>query len=259
MPEQTKYAAGTPSWVDLSSPDVEASVAFYSGLFGWKGDTDPNPEAGGYTMFSLDDNSVAGLGPLQDPNQPPSWSTYVTVDDADATAKAVADAGGVVVMEPFDVLDAGRMAIFVDPTGAHISTWQPKAHPGAGLVNEPGSLCWNELVTRDLDGAKAFYKKVFGWEGDTGKADGMAYTEWKLDGETIGGMLEMGDQFPAEVPAHWLVYFAVDDTDTTVTTAGELGGSVTVPATDIPPGRFAILNDTHGAHFAVIAMSEPAD
>ena len=257
MPEITKYAPGTPSWVDLSSPDVEASVTFYSALFGWSAETDPDPEAGGYTMLRLDDRAVAGLFPLQDENQPPAWSTYVTVDDADATAKAVEGAGGAVIAPPFDVLDSGRMAILVDPTGAFFSIWQPKANIGAELVNEPVSLCWNELNTRDLDGAKAFYRKVFGWEGATDDNDGMTYTEWRLDGAGIGGMLEISDQVPAEVPASWLAYFAVDDTDATVAKAGELGGSVVVPPTDIPPGRFALLSDPHGAHFAVITLSDP--
>ena len=149
MPEVAKYAPGTPSWVDLSSPDLEASARFYRELFGWTAQASEDPEARGYTMLQQGGKNVAGMGPAQ-PGQPPAWTSYVTVEDADAAAKRVEAAGGSVLLPPMDVMDVGRMAIFADPAGAVIAVWQPRSHKGADLVNEPNSLCWNELQTRDL-------------------------------------------------------------------------------------------------------------
>jgi predicted enzyme related to lactoylglutathione lyase len=257
MTERSGYAAGTPSWVDLASPDLEASKRFYGGLFGWQADASGDPEqTGGYTMFTLNAKLVAGLGPLQGEGLPPAWTTYVSVDDADATAAKAKAAGATVMMEPFDVLDAGRMAVFVDPTGAFFSIWQPGAHKGAELVNEPNTLCWNELTTRDIDTARDFYRGVFGWGCETNPFEGTVYTEWKLGGKSIGGMIQMTDDWPAEIPSHWMTYFAVDDTDAIAKRTEELGGGVPVPPTDIPPGRFAVLDDPHGAVFSVIEMAD---
>jgi predicted enzyme related to lactoylglutathione lyase len=207
-------------------------------------------------MFTLRGKNVAGLGPLMNEAQPPAWTTYVSVVDADATVAKVKDAGGMVFVEPMDVLDVGRMAIFADPTGAVIAVWQPRAHIGADLVNEPGTFCWNELATRDIETAKKFYEAVFGWGGDTNAFGPGNYTEWKVGERTVGGMMEIGEHMPAEMPAHWLVYFAVADCDATVDKAKELGGAVFVPPTDIPPGRFAVLADPQGAPLAVMKLAE---
>lgn len=256
MPAKTEYAPGTPSWADLGSPDMAASKAFYQGLFGWEGDTAPQPEAGGYTMFRLGDKHVAGVGPAFE-GQPPAWATYVTVASADETANVAVEAGGRVLMGPLDVLDVGRMAVLLDPVGAPISIWEARAFPGAQLVNEPNAMCWNELATRDIEAAKAFYGRVFGWEGTTREYGGSTYTEFMLGGVPVAGMIGMNDQWPAHVPSHWMVYFAVDDTDATASRAAELGGSVSVPPTDIPPGRLAVLNDPQGAVFSVIRMAIP--
>lgn len=255
MPEMSEYAPGTPSWVDLGTPDVDAATRFYGGLFGWEVQ-DQGPDAGGYRVCLLRGKAVAGMGPQQNPG-PPWWTTYVTVADADATVATVKEAGGAVFMGPMDVLDVGRMAVFADTVGAVVAIWQPRAHLGAQLVNEPGTLCWNELATRDIDTAKAFYEKVFGWDGTTSPYDGSTYTEWHLGGRAIGGMIQMDDQWPAEIPSHWMVYFAVDDCDASAAKATELGGTVSVPPTDIPPGRFSVLNDPQGAVFSVISLSEP--
>jgi predicted enzyme related to lactoylglutathione lyase len=258
MPEISKYQHGVPSWVDLASPDVEAAAAFYGRLFGWERE-DLGPDAGGYGFFRLRGKMVAGVGPVMGEGQPPAWTTYVNVDDADTVVKAAEGAGGVVFMPPMDVMEAGRMAIFADPTGAVAGVWQPHQHTGAELVNEPGALTWNELNTRDPDAAKAFYGTVFGWEAETQSMGdgGPSYTEFKVDGRSIAGMMDMRGRVPDEVPAHWLTYFATADTDQTVAATTQAGGSVYVPATDIPPGRFAVLGDPHGAMFAVI-KSEPA-
>ncbi|MGH4026544.1 MAG: VOC family protein [Pseudonocardiaceae bacterium] len=248
------HEPGTPSWVDLGSPDPAAAAAFYSGMFGWSL-VDQGPEAGGYRMASLQDRPVAGLGPQQQPDVPPYWTTYISVSDADAVTKAVQAAGGTVFVEPMDVFDAGRMAMFADPSGAPFAVWQPRSHIGAMLVNEPGTMCWNELATRDTAAAKAFYPATLGWSAVDQKIDGVAYTEWTVAGRTVAGMLPMDDRWPADVPSHWMVYFAVDDTDAATRRAEKLGGTVTVPPTDVPPGRFAVLRDPHGAVFSVIKMA----
>jgi uncharacterized protein len=249
------YAPGTPCWVDLGTPDVDASKAFYGELFGWTAHTSPDPQFGGYTLFHLGDKEVAGCGPLMSPNQPPAWSTYVATADAKATAEKARSAGGQVIVEPMQVADQGTMAIFMDPTGAAISAWQPDAHPGAALVNVPGSFCWNELATRDMDRAKPFYRAVFNWDARTNQMGEMQYTEWLLDGKSIAGGMPMGDNFPPQVPPHWLTYFAVSDTDAAVSTATRLGARTMTPVMDAPVGRFTVLLDPQGAAFGVITLA----
>jgi predicted enzyme related to lactoylglutathione lyase len=254
MPEMASYQPGQPSWIDLSSKDLDASKRFYGELFGWA-TSDPGPEAGGYTIFTLRGKDVAGLGPIMMEGQPAAWMTYVNVVDADATIAVVKEAGGTVFVEPMDVMDVGRMAVFADSTGAALALWQPKSHQGSQIANEPGSFCWNELQTRDVEGAKRFYAATFGWGGNTVDTGGMAYTEWKLGEATVGGMMAMPAEVPAEVPPYWLTYFAVDDCDASLDKATGLGATTLVPPMDIPAGRFAVLVDPSGAAFGVIAMS----
>jgi predicted enzyme related to lactoylglutathione lyase len=249
------YAPGTPSWIDLGSPDVDASIRFYGDLFGWSASEAGPPEAGGYRFFLQDGKMVAGLGPLMMEGQPPAWLSYVTVADADETAAKARDAGGMVHVEPMDVLDVGRMAVIADPTGAALGLWQPRRHTGAEIVNEPVSLAWNELNTRDTDAAKPFYEAIFGWQGDTAQMGDIEYTTWQLGDKPVGGMIAMSEQVPAQVPAHWLAYFAVTDTDATMEKAKAGGGNVMFGPTDVPAGRFAVLADPHGAIFGVIKLS----
>jgi predicted enzyme related to lactoylglutathione lyase len=261
MSERTSYAPGTPSWVDLGTPDLDASIEFYGALFGWQVPESENVEqTGGYRRATKNGADVAGMMPLMQEGQPPAWSTYVSVADAAATAAAVTDAGGSVIAEPMDVLGLGTMAIFADPTGAVFGIWQPGTFPGAGIVNEPGAIAWNELNTRDLEGSKAFYGTVFGWafeDNDMGEAG--SYTTINFDGGPVGGILDMtGRGVPEQVPAHWQVYFAVEDTDATVEQVQQRGGSVMVEPIDIPAGRFSILVDPQGASFAVIKLSQEA-
>jgi uncharacterized protein len=246
------YEHGVPSWVDLGTPDIAKASEFYSALFGWTVNQGP-PEAGGYSIAELRGRPVAGLGPQQNPG-PPVWSTYVNVDDADKVVAKVGEAGGMVIVPPMDVMDVGRMAFFADPAGAVIGVWQPKLHKGAGLVNEPGTLTWNELMTTDTEAAKAFYNTVFGWEEVThGKGVG-AYTEFQVGGRSIAGMMEKPAEMPAEMPPFWGIYFAVADTDATAKRIGELGGSLMMAPRDIEPGRFAVGFDPTGAAFSVITM-----
>jgi len=251
--EFTSYDDGTPSWIDHATKDLEASNSFYGALFDWEAD-DQGEDMGHYTLMRKNGKTVAGNMAAMNEGQPSAWVTYVSVGNADATVKLAKEAGATVFVEPMDVSDIGRMAVFADPTGAAIGVWQPKSFIGAELANEAGAFAWNELNTRDLPASKAFYGKVFGWEPNDLDMGGASYTEWKLGDKTIAGMMTMPDMVPAEVPAHWLVYFGVADTDATVARATDLGATTIVPPTDIPPGRFAVLTDPDGATFAVIKM-----
>jgi predicted enzyme related to lactoylglutathione lyase len=259
MPDRTSYEPGTPCWVDLVTPAPDAATAFYTGLFGWHAHLDPDPEGRRHTMLTLDgdpDRPVAALMahlPEAPEGTPPLWTTYVSVADADATAEAALAAGGRVFMGPMNAGDLGRFVMLIDPQGAHIAVWQPAGFHGARIVNEPGAYCWSELAVRDIEGAKAFYGAVFGWDSDTHPFGPVTYTEWhNPGGPPVGGMMQMNEQWPADIPAHWMVYFAVADCDATAARAVELGGAAPVPPTDIPTGRFAVLNDPQGGHFSVI-------
>lgn len=258
--KKTEYAPGTPCWVDLGTSDMEGAKAFYGGLFGWTAQTSDDPDTGGYTMFLLDGAPAAGVMSLMAPEQPVAWSTYISVPDADATAKKIGEAGGTVLVEPMAVTDVGRMAFFSDPTGAAFGIWQAGTFQGAGVVNEPGSLCWNELATRDAAAAKVFYPEVFGWGMQTSPmGEGMEYTEWQLDGKDVGGLMQMDDKnFPPEVPPHWAVYFATADCQASVDKVGMLGGSVVVPPTPIPVGVFAVCQDPQGGFFSLVQLKEEA-
>jgi predicted enzyme related to lactoylglutathione lyase len=260
VPERTAYAEGVPSYCDLMSTDPDASKRFYGALFGWDFDDVPTPQGPIYSMCKLRGKEVAGIGPLPpdmaEAGMPPMWNSYVTVDDVDATAASVADAGGTVMMPPMDVMDAGRMAGIMDPTGAAIMIWQAKDSIGAQLVNENGTLTWNELITPDVDAAAAFYEKLFGWKAQTDDmGGGMNYTSFLLDGQPVGGAMKP----PMEgMPPFWGVYFAVDDCDGTVATAKEAGATIVVEPNDIPPGRMAVITDPIGATFSVLQLAQPA-
>jgi predicted enzyme related to lactoylglutathione lyase len=251
----TEYAPGVPLWVDVSSPDLDKSRAFYSGLFGWDAQVVPDPQAGGYTMFLLDGKMVGAASPTFSPEQHPAWSTYIATVDAASTAQAVKEAGGKVAMEPMDVMGQGRMAAFADPTGAYFFVWQPQQHRGAQLVNEPGSFSWNELYTRDMPTAREFYQKVFGWEVEETQMGQGAYTLFKVDGRPIAGGMDMSF-LPADVPPHWLVYFSVANTDDSVAKAKELGGTILDGPNPTPMGPMAVMTDPVGAAFAVIQFNQ---
>ncbi|GAA1018399.1 hydroxylase [Acrocarpospora pleiomorpha] len=251
MPEFTRYRPGTACWVDLSSTNVEESEDFYGQLFGWTAEFDDRPETGGYGMFRRGGKAVAGIGRTMSENQPTSWNTYFATEDAGKTAQAVREAGGTVIMEPMEIVDEGTMAVFQDPTGAYVSVWQSNRHPGAQVAGEPGTLNWVELLTRDVEAAKNFYTQVFGWTADNRMMGSTPYTMFMMAGETVCGMMEMGSQFPAEVPAHWLVYLGTADLDATIAQARGLGarqlyGPMTVP----DMGRFAVFADPQRATFA---------
>jgi predicted enzyme related to lactoylglutathione lyase len=254
MSERESYEHGTPSWADHSSSDPEAAASFYSGIFGWETENVMPPDAGGqYFMARVRGRDVAALSSQMSPG-PVVWTTYITVDDADATAAKVQDAGGRVLAEPFDVFDSGRMAILQDSQGAILSLWQPRAHIGAGLVNAPGALSWNDLVTPDVEASAAFYRDLFGWTiEETPGSDGRYWTITN-EGRLNGGLLPM---IPEGHPA-WNLYFAVEDCDAAVARAGELGGGTIMGPMELPNGSsFAILRDPQNAVFSV--LSGPLD
>src|SRR4051794_25514532 len=244
----TEYAAGTPSWVELSTTDADGSYAFYSELFGWTA-TEGAEQFHGYRTWMDGDRSVGGLNPM---GEFPAWTTYVATDDADATAEQVAANGGTVMVAPMDVGELGRMAVFTDPQGAVLGAWQPKEMRGADKVNEPVSCCWNELHTADRESAKAFYGAVFGWRGVDEDVGGATYTVFHVGERPIGGA---GGE--AEQP-YWLTWFSVPDTDAATARAQELGGTVEWGPSDVPTvGRLAIVTDPQGARFGVLQGETP--
>jgi uncharacterized protein len=274
------YPPGVPCWVDTAQPDPDAALAFYSGLFGWEFEDRMPPDApGNYFVGRLHDRDVAAVGSQMEGAPPmPVWNTYIAVDSADDVATRVTKAGGTTLAESFDVLEAGRMAVFADPSGAVFSVWQAKEHKGAQLVNEPGSWNFSDLNTRDVERALAFYGDVFGWVAGSVEGAGMEFTFLRLPGygdflekrdpdlrarqdeigappgfeDVVAGMMPMtSDRFPDDVPPHWSVTFAVDDTDASAARATELGGTLIAPPLDAGPTRIAVVQDPQGAVFTV--------
>jgi len=252
--EKDSYEHGVPSWVDLGAPDPAKAAEFYGALFGWETQEGP-PEAGGYRMASLKGRPVAGLGTQQNPGAP-YWATYISVDDAAALVAKVTANGGSTLVAPMDVMGFGHMAVLTDPQGAVFSIWQPGTHKGAGLANEPGTFSWCELVTTDVAAAMAFYTAVFGWEAETHGEAGSpgAYTEWKVAGRSVAGMMAKPPNLPPDAGPFWSVYFSVADADAAVARVTELGGRLMMGPRDIEPGRFAVVADPAGAVFSVIAI-----
>jgi predicted enzyme related to lactoylglutathione lyase len=260
MSERTSYAPGTPCWVDLATPDLDAAESFYRDLFGWEIPELPNSaEMGGYRRAKLGGRDVAGAMPLMQEGQPPAWSTYVSVDDADAIGRAIQENGGTMIAEPMAVATYGRLALFTDPEGAFFGIWEPADFAGAELVNEPGGFAWNELNTGKAAAAKEFYGRVFGWEfedRETENAD--SYVICTVDGERVAGMLEMSSRVPSEVPPHWNIYFSVGDTEAAIEQVEAGGGAKVMGPMDVEVGRIAVVHDPWGAVFSLIRLNESA-
>jgi predicted enzyme related to lactoylglutathione lyase len=254
----TAWPAGTPCWIDLGVDDIGRASTFYTNLFGWDIQAGP-PEAGGYAMALKDGRPVAGIGPKQGPpGMPPVWTTYLASDDLDDTVSKIKAAGGQTLMGPMDVMDVGRMAVAADPGGAFFGAWQARAHTGVGLANEPGSLCWNENLSRAYDQNQAFYQAVFGYEYGDMSGDGFRYATLKVGGTEVGGIGELPSSVPAEVPAHWAAYFAAADTDAATAAVTAAGGRVIEPPRDSPYGRIAMVTDDQGSAFSLISVSPPS-
>lgn len=244
-----------PAWVELATDDPAASREFYSKLLDWEFAISADPQYGGYAMARLSDGEgdVAGITAKMVPEAPTAWSLYIGTDDAAALGEAVGAAGGTVVAPAFDVGDMGKMAVFADPSGAVFSAWQA-AGPRTFRTGDVGTMGWAELSSRDIDRAKDFYGRVFGWIAETspmgeGQPD---YTTFKMGDEGIVGGMEMMPMVPAEVPSYWMVYFNVPDVDAAFTKAIELGAAEVVAPSPMPGGRFAIVTDPLGAMLGLL-------
>jgi predicted enzyme related to lactoylglutathione lyase len=261
MSTVTQHAPGTFCWPELATSDAKAAQAFYGALFGWTFRTSETG-MGPYHIAQLagrDAGALYELPPaMREQGVPPHWGAYVSVTSADEAARLAKANGGQVVMEPFDVMDLGRMAVLQDPQGATFSVWEAKGSIGAGVLNEPGSLAWTQLNARDTGKAKAFYPAVTGWtfRDDAVGSGGMTYTTWLRPGEAAGGMMMMPPAAPAEAPSAWLSYFGVTNVDETAAKAASLGAMIMVPPLDISPTlRFSVLADPQGAMFALMSGS----
>jgi predicted enzyme related to lactoylglutathione lyase len=251
------YEQGTPSWIELNTPDQAAAQRFYGELFGWAYDDHDMGEMGHYYIPTLDGDEIGGIGgqPPGMEGHPAYWGVYLAVDDVDAAAAKVEPAGGKVEAGPFDVDTFGRMAAIQDPTGARVGLWQARDTIGTQRANEPGTPTWNECVTSDVPAAAAFYSAVLGMGSeamDMGEA-GTYTVLTNVDGRQIGGCMDLG-MLPEGTPPHWNVYFNVEDVDATVAKATSLGASVVAPAFDVPGvGRMAVLADPQGGMFNLMA------
>ena len=264
MSERSEYTPGEFCWVDLAVPDPEAAASFYRDLLGWEWEAG-GEEAGGYGIFTRDGKVVAGMGPRRSEEQPTVWASYVSVADADASAAQVRDAGGGVLAEPFDVLDAGRMAVCQDPQGAVFCVWQPGQTYGAQLVNEVGAWTWNQLATTDVQAAERFYSQVFGWslaKPELAPPDGQ-YFNWQLDGqrwdEGIGGAMPIEGNLPQGSPPFWIVNLAVESAGGAIETTKGAGGNALTDVVETPVGTLAALMDPQGAVFAIIEPDYPEE
>lgn len=258
MGERTQYAPGTFSWIDLTTTDQQAARAFYGDLFGWDAEDMPVGEGVVYSMMRRNGHDVAAISPQpraqREAGVPPAWNSYVTVASADAVAERAADLGATVHATPFDVFEAGRMAVIQDPQGAWFLVWEPKAHAGAGLVNAPGALVWNELASRDLDASRDFYAALFGWSIAPFGGGEQPYLTIKNGDASNGGIRPASPQ----EPPHWLVYLGVEDLAAALDRVGALGGTTLAGPIDIQMARIAVVADPQGATFALYdGMLEP--
>jgi predicted enzyme related to lactoylglutathione lyase len=252
MPKVSSFPPGTFCWVELSTTDAKAARSFYSKLFGWSVNEIPMGDQGTYFIFQKDGADAAAMYE-QSPQEkkeriPPHWNNYIAVASADAASEKVKKLGGEVVAGPFDVMDIGRMAFVTDPQRAMFAVWQAKKDRGQSIVNEPGALCWNELYTPEIEGARKFYKALFGWNLKVSPE----YTEVHAGEQPVGGMMQM-----SEVPPSWIPYFAVSDADAVCKAAKSAGGQIHKGPADIPNvGRFAIMGDPQGAMFSIIRLAQ---
>ena len=251
MGERTSHEPGTLSWTDLATSDQDAAKAFYGGLFGWEYDELPMGDDATYSMAQLGGRTAAAIAPQQ-PHEieqgiPPHWNVYVTVADVDATTASVAEHGGSVLAEPFDVFEAGRMSVVADPAGAALCLWQPRDNIGAQVVNADGALSWADTASTDPEAAQALYSAVLGWRFEQ-MSEEPPY--WVIfNGERSNGGMTAP---PPGVPSNWFPYFGVADVDATIEAARAAGGNPFLGPIDVPNGRFALIQDPQGAAFAVL-------
>ena len=249
MPVIEKYEPGMFCWIELATNDAAAAKSFYTSVFGWKINDIPIPDGSVYTMLQVDGHDLGAL--YENKQHPPAWASYVNVISVDDSTKKAQDLGGKVIAPPFDVMDVGRMAVIADPQGASFCLWQPGRHIGATIRSDFNTLCWNELMTPDIEGARAFYKGLFGWRLKVSPE----YTEIILGATGIGGMMHITPEMQG-MPTAWTPYFCVADADATVEKIKSGGGKIQMGPHDIPNvGRFAVCADPQGAMFNIIHPS----
>ncbi|WBB48024.1 VOC family protein [Verrucosispora sp. WMMA2044] len=246
----TSIPPGRPAWVDLFTSDPAAAAGFYAPLFGWAVAEATGEPPTGRLVFHQQGRPVAGAGPTDDGQ--PAWTPYLATENVDTACQLATATGGRLRSGPVEVSDSRRSAVLTDPAGASFGVWQSLGLSGAEVFDVPGALTWAELTTREPDRAKEFYGAVFGWTADDQPMDAITYTTWQRDGQQVAGMMPMVGEEWGDLPSHWMVYFAVTDTDAVADEAQRLGGSVSVPPTDLPRGRFAVLTDPQGAFFSIL-------
>ncbi|MFD9224236.1 VOC family protein [Streptomyces sp. NPDC060064] len=253
----TTYVTGSPNWLDLGSPDIDAAAAFYGALFGWELQS-LGPEAGGYGFFQLDGKTVAAIGPLTEEGASSAWTPYFLTADADATTRAVEQAGGTVRLQPMEVFTEGRMAAYTDPTGADFAVWQPGDTKGLGAVTDVNTLSWTELYTTDAAAAKDFYRSVFSWDYKDMPFASVTYSVVSPSGggqeATQGGIMQLPkENLEAGSRSEWHPYFEVADVDATFAEATRQGAAPLIGPMDAEGvGRLAMFTDPFGAPVAVI-------
>ena len=251
MTEFKEHEPGTFSWTDLSTSDLDEAVGLYTDLFGWEVEKEVLPDGSVYAMFRLNGKDVAAASTIREDQQgvPPHWNVYVTVNDAEQSAKQAEAAGGSIVAPAFDVMEYGRMAVIADPTGAMFCVWEPKATIGAHLLGEAGALSWAELMTNDTDKAGKFYAEVFGYELTPFGPDG-SYTVFTRGETQIAGLMKSPNE---QIPNYWGIYFTTEDVDGVTEKVRAAGGQVFMEPEDMPEvGRVAMLADPQGAAFGVV-------
>ena len=255
MPTRDRAPQGSPCWADLWTSDVDGSRAFYSEIFGWEAQ-EADPQFGGYFMFTRDGIPVAGA--MGDMKANDTWKIYLDTDDIAKTVDAATAAGAEIIAPSMPVADLGTQAVLFDPTGAHLGAWEPGTFPGFTVLGEHGSPSWFELLTRDYTAALDFYRTVFHWDIEpVGDSDQFRYSVVKNpeeDGE-LAGIMDAAAFLPVGVPAHWSVYWEVDDPAATIAIITKLGGSVVAALEDTPYGRLATVTDPAGAQFKLRAQN----
>jgi predicted enzyme related to lactoylglutathione lyase len=246
MGERASYAPGTFSWAELVTSDADAAKAFYTSVFAWEYRDNPIPGGSVYSTALRDGKDVAALFAS---DQPPHWNCYVTVESVDAATARAGELGATVAAEPFDVMDVGRMAVILDNVGAGLCLWEAKSHIGASLINTPGAMCWNDLLTPDPSASATFYGDLFGWTTEE-LPDGGGYRVIKNGERDNGGIMAI-DPRMGSVPPNWIPYFGHEDVERLLGDVAGLGGQVRSGPSKMWQGKIAVVSDPQGATFAV--------